>query len=230
MSEKKSPLKFPIGLAIAGGISAIGGIVSSIQAGKAREDANKQAAAALEFQKEQQKLLNRQAQRYRAQTFRNPYEGLENFYEDLTVNQQQAQFETQQAQQQRADIMQQFRGAAGGSGIAGLAQTMANQGALQTQRISASIGQQEARNQAMKAQGAQQAEMAQRGGAQWVQQAEMDRQATLLGMQMGQASGANQALQQAQANQINAQIAQQQITADMFGNLATIAGAYEGGE
>ena len=43
--------------------------------------------------------------------------------------------------------MQGLRGAAGGSGIAGLAQALANQGQLQTQRISASIGQQEAANQ-----------------------------------------------------------------------------------
>ena len=59
--------------------------------------------------------------------------------------------------------------------------------------------------------------------AQWQQQAEMDRQATLLGMQMGEATGANQALMQAQANQMNAQIAEQQITADMFSTLGKTA-------
>ena len=44
-------------------------------------------------------------------------------------------------------MMQNLRGAAGSSGIAGLAQALANQGALQTQQISASIGQQESANQ-----------------------------------------------------------------------------------
>jgi hypothetical protein len=38
----------------------------------------------------------------------------------------------------------------------------------------------------------------------------MDRQATLLGMQMGASTGANLAQQQAQANQMNAEIAQTQ--------------------
>ena len=72
---------------------------------------------------------------------------LTNTMEDLTVNQQQAQFEAQQGQQQRANIMSQMKGAAGSSGVAGLAQAMANQGAQQTQRASASIGQQESANQ-----------------------------------------------------------------------------------
>ena len=76
----------------------------------------------------------------------NPYANMENVMEDLTVNQQQAQFETQQGQQQRANIMQQMGGAAGGSGVAGLAQALANQGQLQTQQTSASIGQQERQN------------------------------------------------------------------------------------
>ena len=56
----------------------------------------------------------------------NPYADLqtqfENPFEDLTVNQQQAQFEAQQAAQSRANILDSVRGAAGGSGVAGLAQ------------------------------------------------------------------------------------------------------------
>jgi hypothetical protein len=120
--------------------------------------------------------------------------------------------------------MQNMRGAAGSSGIAGLAQALANQGALQTQQISASIGQQESRNQMAAARGAGAVQIAERQGDQFVQQAEMDRQATLLGMQMGQTTGANLAEQQAMANQMNAQIAQQQSTADLFGTVATAAG------
>ena len=48
----------------------------------------------------------------------------------------------------------------------------------------------------------------------------MDRQATLLGMQYGQATGANLAMQQAETNKINAQIASQQAVADMFSTTA----------
>jgi hypothetical protein len=149
---------------------------------------------------------------------------MENTYEDLTVNQQQAQFQAQQGSQQRANIMQNMKGAAGGSGIAGLAQALANQGSLQTQQISASIGQQESRNQITAAKGAAAIQTYDRQGEQWVQQAEMDRQATLLGMQMGETSGANLAGQQAQANQMNAQIAQNNATGQMIGVLGQAAG------
>jgi hypothetical protein len=48
----------------------------------------------------------------------------------------------------------------------------------------------------------------------------MDRQATLLGMQMGQTTGANMAYQQSQANQMNAQIAQNQALTDGLSNVA----------
>ena len=145
---------------------------------------------------------------------------MENTFEDLTVNQQQAQFQAQQGSQQRANIMQSFKGAAGSSGIAGLAQSLANQGQMQTQKISASIGLQESANQITSAKGASAVQIAERQGDQWVAQQEADRQATLLGMQMSQTTGANLATQQASANQMNAQIATQQQTADMFGTVA----------
>ena len=87
----------------------------------------------------------------------NPYAKLEenfkNPYEDLTVNQQQFQFQKRQAMQSQANIMQGLHGAAGGSGIAGLAQAMANQGAIQAQQAAADIGRQERENQLMQAQG-----------------------------------------------------------------------------
>ena len=204
------------GSIVVGGASAI---IGGIQAGKNKRDAEAIADQALLDQQEQQAALERQKAEYKAMQFVNPFENMENVYEDLTVNQQQAQFEAQQGAQQRANIMQNLRGAAGASGIAGLAQTLANQGALQTQRISASIGQQEARNQLAAAKGASAIQIAERQGDQWVQQAEMDRQATLLGMQMGETTGANLALQQAQANQMNAQIAQTQIMMEGIGML-----------
>ena len=124
------------------------------QAAKNQRQANKIAKAQLAFQKDQQRKLDEQKDVYRAMEFENPYANMENAYEDMTVNQQQAQFEAQQGQQQGANIMQGLRGTAGASGIAGLAQAMANQGQLQTQRISASIGMQESQQQMRKAQGA----------------------------------------------------------------------------
>ena len=68
--------------------------------------------------------------------------------------------------------------------------------------------------------GAWKADMAERGGEQWVQAAKMDKQATLLGMSYGEATGANVALQTAKTNEMNAALAQQQIVADAFGTVA----------
>jgi len=94
----------------------------------------------------------------------NQYANLENTYEDLTVNQQQAQFERRMNQQSQADTLQGLSAAAGGSGIAGLAQAMANQGQIAAQRASASIGMQESRNNMLRAQEASRLQMAERGG------------------------------------------------------------------
>ena len=205
-------------------VGGIGAGVSLINAKKNRDLAEGAAEDAEEVRLAEQAKLDAQKAEYKAQKFTNPFANMENVYEDLTVNQQQAQFQAQQGSQQRANIMQSMRGAAGSSGIAGLAQALANQGALQTQQISASIGQQESRNQIAAAQGASAVQTAERQGDQWVQQAEMDRQATLLGMQMGQTTGANLAHQQAQANQMNATIAQNQSTANLIGTLGQAAG------
>jgi hypothetical protein len=205
-------------------VGAFGTISTSISAGKNREAAEKAAGQARIERDEQQRKLDLQKAEYKSMKFENPFAGMENVYEDLTVNQQQAQFQAQQGSQQRANIMQGLRGAAGGSGIAGLAQALAGQGALQTQKISASIGMQESANQKLAAKGAGAVQIAERQGDQWVQQAEMDRQATLLGIQMGETTGANLGLQQAQANQMNAQIAQSNTTANMFGVAGQAAG------
>jgi hypothetical protein len=205
-------------------VGTIGGIVSMVNAGKNRELAEDQLKEARLQRQEQQARLDRQKAEYKSMQFKNPFTNMENVFEDLTVNQQQAQFEAQQGAQQRANIMQSLKGAAGASGIAGLAQALANQGQLQTQRISASIGQQESRNQMAAAKGASAIQIAERQGDQFIQQAEMDRQATLLGMQMGVTTGANLGFQQAQANQMNAMIQQQQSMMDFIGGLAEPVG------
>jgi len=84
----------------------------------------------------------------------NPFANIQNTYEDLTVNQQAAEFTAEQQQLGMATAMGQMRGAAGSSGIAALAQAMANQQSTNLQKASASIGEQEARNQALAAKGA----------------------------------------------------------------------------
>ena len=140
----------------------------------------------------------------------NPYANMENTMEDLTVNQQQAQFQSQQGQQQRANIMQQMGGAAGSSGVAGLAQAMANQGQLSSQQASASIGQQESANQkaaaqqagqlqTMERQGDWKADMTRRSGAEQSRALEKDKVSTLFTMGANRLGTAKTAHQQGQA-------------------------------
>ena len=205
---------------IAIGISLYGAYSANKNASASRRAGAKQSAAALAFQKEQAALLEKQKQVYRTMEFENPYTEIENVYEDLEVNKQQAEFQAEQGAQQRADILGQLRGGAGGAGIASLAQALANQGQLQSQQISASIGQQEARNQQLRARGAGAADMAERGGEALVQQAEMDRQATLLGMAQAGAAGANTGLQAAYSNQMWGNMYGAQGTTDAFMDLA----------
>ena len=188
----------------------------------------------LAFQKEEAAKLEKQKDIYRNMQFKNPYENvtnqyadMENVYEDLTIDTRAAEFRAQQGQQQRADILGQLRDVAGTSGIAGLAQSLASQQQLQTQRDSITIAQQERQNQMMERQAAMQldqlerrgegaAEMTRLGGEAALQEMEMSRQSTLLGIQMGQTSGANAAVQQAYANQMAAGSQQ----ASMYGQQA----------
>ena len=128
-------------------VATIGAIVSSNQGDANRDMAEGFALDAKLERDKQEKKLDAQKAEYKAMKFTNPFANMENTFEDLTVNQQQAQFQARQGSQQRANIMQGLRGSAGSSGIAGLAQAMANQGQMQTQRISASIGAQESQNQ-----------------------------------------------------------------------------------
>ena len=170
------------------GASILGGLFGS----KKRRREQREARTAMEAARE----------RYMEQEYTNPYANLENPYEDLTVNQQQAQFEAQQQAQSRADILGGLRETAGGAGVAGLAQAMANQSALGAQRISASIGQQEAANQKLRGQGALATQRLERYGEGIRQGKEEARIETLYGMDMGRLTAANQARQQARQQMV----------------------------
>tara|TARA_R100001594_G_scaffold99137_1_gene133675 strand:- start:829 stop:1752 length:924 start_codon:yes stop_codon:yes gene_type:complete len=224
------------GAAILGGVAAYG-IHSGNKKAKAAQDAANAnntltaqiAADNLAFQKEQQKKLDAQKDIYRAMEFKNPYENMENAYEDLTVNQLQAQFQVQQGAQQRANIMDNLRGAAGGSGIAALAQTMANQGQLQNQQIAAQLGQQEMAIARAKASAAESIDLKQRGGEAMVQDMERSRQSTLLGISMGESAGANAAAMQAQSNQVAAGAAEASMLGQQSAAMYGMAGQAIGG-
>ena len=140
----------------------------------------------------------------------NPYEGMENTMEDLRVNTQQADFMAQQGAQARADILGGFRQAAGGSGIAALAQSLANQQTQQAAQMSASIGQQEAANQRAAAiqagriqqlerAGELQAQTMRLGGEAQARALEYQKTGTMFGMGQQRLAGANRALAQNQS-------------------------------
>ena len=163
-----------IGL-IAAGLSIGSSIFSAISAQKqAREAREKEKRARIE--------MNRLKNEYRNIDTSNPFLNMENTMEDLTINQKQADFERQQFQQSQANIMQQFRGAAGGSGIAALAQSLAQQGQIAAQRSAASIGQQEAINQRLAAQQAGNIQGAERRGELISRAQQREQVGTFLGM------------------------------------------------
>jgi hypothetical protein len=103
---------------------------------------------------------------YFTQDTSNLYSNLENTMEDLTVNTQAADFAAQQQSQGLSNIMGSMNQAAGGSGIAALAQSLANQQSQNAQQASVSIGQQEQRNQMAAAEQASRLQIRERMGAE----------------------------------------------------------------
>lgn len=169
---------------IASGLGQIAG--SLIGGGKRRRE-----------QREAEAELKQRRQAYETFEFKDPTANMTNPFEDLTVNQQQAQFESQQQQQALAGTLSGLGAAAGGSGVASLAQTLAQQQAANLQRSAASIGMQEQRNQMAAAQGAQQLQQQRAAGAQYVQEQEFGRTETLLDQAAQRKAAADAARQQA---------------------------------
>ncbi len=182
---------------------------------------------------------------------KNAYEGMENRFEELQVSTAAADFQMEQSAQQRADILQALTGSAGTSGIAGLAQTLANQGVMAARQASVDIAQQQRQNAMMAAQAGQQidqtqrqtemqiqqavaqgaasADMAERGGAAMLQGAEISRQSTLLGMSAGDYGGANAGVQAAFGNQMAAIGMGAQMHAARMGMFGQIIGGVASG-
>jgi hypothetical protein len=178
------------GLGVLQGAMAIGG---SLIGGRARRQ-EQQAAKG--------ELANRM-NAYENMDFKNPYANMENTMEDLTVNTQQADFMAQQQQQGMANTMGAMQGAAGGSGIAALAQAMSNQQNQNLQQSSASIGLQESQNQMASARMAGANQLQEMAGAGQVQDKEQTRTETLLGMAQTRMGAANQARSDATSQLVN---------------------------
>jgi len=240
IGRKVSPARF-IGAVLEVG-SGIANMIGGNKAKKKAEAEQKINKKAMEAQKKAYGALDTSNL---AAGVTNAYSGIqtnfENTMEDLTVNQQQAQFEAEQGAQNRANIMQNMQGAAGGSGIASLAQAMANQGQNAARQASASIGQQESRNQQLSAQGAgqkqtaeaaaqmqiatgaQQAESTRLSGADTARGLEYEKQEGLMGLAAGELASSNEAVAAAQAQK------QQGLGQIVGGVTSGVMGAATGG-
>lgn len=172
-----------IGQIVGGLTSVASGIIGS---GKRKREA-RAAAADLAKRKSQYEMLDTS----------NVYQNMENTMEDLTVNQQAAQFQAEQEQQGLSNIMGSMQGAAGGSGIAALAQSLAGQQSQNLRRASADIGRQEQANQMAERQQAGNLQLYERKGELISRDAEKDKVSTLMGMAQQRSAAANQARQDA---------------------------------
>ena len=144
-------------------------------------------------QKAAQGEFNRNKTRMEGADTSNLYKNQENVYEDLTVNTKEANFIAEQQNQGMANTMDSLQGAAGGSGIAALAQSLANQQSTNAQGAAVSIGQQEAGNQAAERQMAGQIQTNEIQGAYDSRAAEKDKVDTMFGMSQQRLASANEA-------------------------------------
>jgi len=168
---------------ISAGVQGLAGIAGGIIGGGKRR--REQRAAQQEMARAKARMMNLDTSNLAA--------NMENPYEDLTVNTQAADFAAQQNQASLANTMSGLQGAAGGSGIAALAQSMANASAQQNQAASASIGAQEAANQKLAAQGAMQVQQADIAGATAARGLEYQKTGGLMSMAQNRLGAANAA-------------------------------------
>jgi hypothetical protein len=185
-------------------VSALSGLVGS----KARKQAEKEARAGY------QDALGS----FKDMEFTNPYADMTNTFSDLRnemgnleVSTEAADFQAQQAQQGAAQALDAFRGAGGGTGVAGLAQALVQEQRRTMQGIAADIARQETENTRLAAQGAQQLGLQratagmdiQRLGAAGEaarQAAEADKRGDILGIAAGELASAREARIQAAQN------------------------------
>tara|TARA_R110002096_G_scaffold279589_1_gene473818 strand:+ start:187 stop:822 length:636 start_codon:yes stop_codon:yes gene_type:complete len=169
---------------IVGGLTGIAsGIIGS---GKRKRE---QAASQLEFNTNKASFEN--------QDTSNVYTNMENTMEDLTVNQGAANFAAEQSNQGLANTMNTMKGAAGGSGIAAMAQALAGQQQGQVRQASLDIGRQEQANQAAERQQAGNLQLYEKKGELISRDAENEKVSTMLGMSQQRLGAANTARQNA---------------------------------
>jgi len=180
--KKGSPLKISGGL-IKAGVGGLMGIAGGIIGGGQRRREQREAQA--EMQANKARFTNLDTS--------NLASNLDNAYEDMSVNTGAADFAREQSQQNMSNTMGSMGAAAGGSGIAAMAQALAGAGNQQAQQASVSIGQQEQSNQLRAAQGRMSVQNAEIQGEQQSRNAEKDKTETLFGMSQQRLGAANAA-------------------------------------
>lgn len=199
-----------VGAAVAGAAGLTKTIVGGVQKNKAKK---RQADAKAQMEKDKDAYMNA--------PITNPYDNMENTMEDLTVDTKAADFAAQKSEQARADIMQNMSSAAGSSGIAALAQTMANTANQEAQAASTSIASQEAANQKAERQEAGNIQELQAKGDAQVENLKRDRMATQLGMSQAEFQAEGQNVADANATMMSG-------ISDIGGAAGTLAGNWEG--
>ena len=189
-----------IGGAVSGLTGIVGGMIGS---GKRKRE---QKAAQAEF--------NRNKARMEGADTSNLAKNMENTMEDLTVNTQAAEFQAQQQAGGFANTMDNLSGAAGGSGIAALAQSLAGAQSNAAMQSSADIGRQEASNQAAERQMAGKLQNQELQGEYASRAAEKDKVDTMLGMSQQRLGSANAARDEA--------------TKSIIGGVGSVVGAAAG--
>jgi hypothetical protein len=168
-------------------VGGLTGIASGIIGGKKRR--REQSQAQNEFNQNKSAFENLDTS--------NVYKNMENTMEDLTVNQEAAQFLAQKNQQSQANIMNTMSGAAGGSGIAAMTQALMGQAQAGNRQASIDIGEKEQANQAAERKQAGNLQLYEKKGELISRDAENEKVSTLLGMSQQRLGAANQARQDA---------------------------------
>tara|TARA_R100000951_G_scaffold23236_1_gene19397 strand:- start:4571 stop:5425 length:855 start_codon:yes stop_codon:yes gene_type:complete len=209
-SVKASPMKVwtPVHTQIA--MAAAPGVINAIGSLFGRKKRRREQAAARKELEAAKKAFESIEYKNPYAGLTNPYTGMENVYEDATVDTQAADYLREQQQQSQANVMANLRGVAGGSGISGLAQQMANISTGQARQASMQLAQQERANQQrsmaestridqLQRTGASQVEIAKAKGEAGRLQQEQARIGALYGLSIERMNAADKARQTARS-------------------------------
>ena len=162
-------------IAVGIGLSVAGSAIGAISANKAKKEAERREAIALEE-------YNRLEDTYSQLDTSNPYANMENTMEDLTIDQRAFDLQMQKQQQKQGNILQETKESVGSSGIAVVAQGLAEEGKLATESAGSTIGVQEQENQNKERNMATNLQFKEREGEIYSRNQKKDIAGTLLGM------------------------------------------------